>query len=666
MLYENGYNRVVLDRRQCGAGTQPPVPDLCSAVLCPQFSASSSGASFCTQQCRSQCGAPLATGPLFLTVWSTGESGPTLLDLSYSLLASCSASLPCPAPVPGAGACGGAGTCVQAAGTALPKCACSGGPDAENVWGDVGCDKPLRVLQPGVPLVNQTLPYGQWAFYTFNAGPNLPLQLVLTRDSGDPLLLLKNASSPPVINGVPTLEDYYSSADTLSFTAAGNTAYRMLSSVGADQAAPGRLIAAVYANDRYKVDSSFDLLLSQAPEAACPLACSGMGACVAGRCVCADGFAGQSCEGRIVSLSSAGGKIGPLTLTAGGWLYVSFRMPADVGTGWSFSGDGGSASAMLQLTHSGTHPLLLARASALPTLDTYDWPLSSSGNPITDALVAEAEASWQLPLSPGEIWFFAIYAYPTRVHNTAPCVLSINVAVVTHGSNLAISPSFMSIILGVVLSMFLCLLMSVCKRYGLRWLMHRRHVAMWGDLAAAGMPPPGMGPVRQRPAPPRGLDPAVIASFPSIAYAEGCMRKEDANCSVCLGDYEAGEMLRRLPVCTHCFHKECIDPWLAAHQTCPLCRVSLLPAGAEVEMQDRRRPASAAAQQPRQGAPAQQLAAAVAGPPPPQQMQVSIQGADPRRQRARSEQRPAERGAAGTRRARGTSAAGSERGRLPV
>ncbi|KAE8811194.1 E3 ubiquitin-protein ligase ATL6-like [Hordeum vulgare] len=34
-------------------------------------------------------------------------------------------------------------------------------------------------------------------------------------------------------------------------------------------------------------------------------------------------------------------------------------------------------------------------------------------------------------------------------------------------------------------------------------------------------------------------------------------------------------LLRLLPHCSHAFHPECIDPWLEARITCPLCRANL-------------------------------------------------------------------------------------------
>ncbi|KAJ9515496.1 hypothetical protein QJQ45_016488, partial [Haematococcus lacustris] len=49
-------------------------------------------------------------------------------------------------------------------------------------------------------------------------------------------------------------------------------------------------------------------------------------------------------------------------------------------------------------------------------------------------------------------------------------------------------------------------------------------------------------------------------------------------CAVCLLEYEEGELLRALLPCGHAFHMECIDPWLASHDTCPMCRCDLIPA----------------------------------------------------------------------------------------
>ncbi|XP_057735240.1 E3 ubiquitin-protein ligase ATL6-like [Arachis stenosperma] len=79
---------------------------------------------------------------------------------------------------------------------------------------------------------------------------------------------------------------------------------------------------------------------------------------------------------------------------------------------------------------------------------------------------------------------------------------------------------------------------------------------------------------------PRGLDPAVIHSFPTLEYSVVKIHKIGKGaleCAVCLNEFEDTETLRLIPKCDHVFHPECIDEWLESHTTCPVCRADLLP-----------------------------------------------------------------------------------------
>ncbi|WOL04105.1 hypothetical protein Cni_G12826 [Canna indica] len=74
-----------------------------------------------------------------------------------------------------------------------------------------------------------------------------------------------------------------------------------------------------------------------------------------------------------------------------------------------------------------------------------------------------------------------------------------------------------------------------------------------------------------------GIKKEVREMLPVVVFKESFLIRE-TQCSVCLGDYESDDRLQKIPPCGHTFHVDCIDHWLASNTTCPLCRVSLLPA----------------------------------------------------------------------------------------
>ncbi|KAG2724988.1 hypothetical protein I3760_01G045800 [Carya illinoinensis] len=95
--------------------------------------------------------------------------------------------------------------------------------------------------------------------------------------------------------------------------------------------------------------------------------------------------------------------------------------------------------------------------------------------------------------------------------------------------------------------------------------------------AASGTVRPDVSPTTDRPKR-RGLDPAVVETFPILAYSavKGLKIGGGAlECAVCLNEFEDHETLRLLPKCNHVFHPSCIDAWLTSWATCPVCRARL-------------------------------------------------------------------------------------------
>jgi len=48
------------------------------------------------------------------------------------------------------------------------------------------------------------------------------------------------------------------------------------------------------------------------------------------------------------------------------------------------------------------------------------------------------------------------------------------------------------------------------------------------------------------------------------------------DCLICMEKYKLGELKRKIPKCSHYFHKKCIDKWLKKKGSCPVCRCNLL------------------------------------------------------------------------------------------
>uniref|UniRef100_A0A5B7BCZ7 RING-type E3 ubiquitin transferase n=1 Tax=Davidia involucrata TaxID=16924 RepID=A0A5B7BCZ7_DAVIN len=139
-----------------------------------------------------------------------------------------------------------------------------------------------------------------------------------------------------------------------------------------------------------------------------------------------------------------------------------------------------------------------------------------------------------------------------------------------------ISPSMAIILVCLISAFFLLGFFSVYIRQ-----CAERRMAQSFTLADDGV---GSG-RRWRRAAARGLEPAVIDTFPTFIYSEvkGLkIGKGALECAVCLNEFDDDETLRMLPKCSHVFHPVCVDAWLSSHITCPVCRANLVPKPGEI------------------------------------------------------------------------------------
>jgi len=76
---------------------------------------------------------------------------------------------------------------------------------------------------------------------------------------------------------------------------------------------------------------------------------------------------------------------------------------------------------------------------------------------------------------------------------------------------------------------------------------------------------------RSAPNPPASK--AVVESMPSVEINETHVVSE-TYCAVCKEAFEIGDEAREMP-CKHIYHSDCILPWLAMRNSCPVCRHEL-------------------------------------------------------------------------------------------
>ncbi|KAK7271823.1 hypothetical protein RJT34_28033 [Clitoria ternatea] len=75
----------------------------------------------------------------------------------------------------------------------------------------------------------------------------------------------------------------------------------------------------------------------------------------------------------------------------------------------------------------------------------------------------------------------------------------------------------------------------------------------------------------------KGSPPAAksfVENLPLVELSKEELQGKNVACAICKDEILLEEKVRRLP-CLHCYHGDCILPWLTIRNTCPVCRFEL-------------------------------------------------------------------------------------------
>ncbi|XP_024392985.1 E3 ubiquitin-protein ligase RING1-like [Physcomitrium patens] len=67
---------------------------------------------------------------------------------------------------------------------------------------------------------------------------------------------------------------------------------------------------------------------------------------------------------------------------------------------------------------------------------------------------------------------------------------------------------------------------------------------------------------------------SAVEAMPTIQISQEHLGTDAMQCAVCKDEFELGALVRQMP-CKHMYHADCILPWLAQHNSCPVCRYEM-------------------------------------------------------------------------------------------
>jgi hypothetical protein len=544
----------------------------------------------CTEQCLSgdqvcvsTCETEKSRGDIFKGVVKNVEYF-TQNRLNGNLRARCSSTPPCPEP--DGKECNNKGTCTDINSNSVGVCSCVDG------YGDVACDAVVTTLPNGEQQPTTGNPFllneKMWDYYSFEvtapAGSESTIIVELNRLYGDPILFVKRAADGKanggsgIVNGVPSTQDFASLADVNSFRS--RLDHHHIELTNADS---GLYYVGVFNNNQYLKEVSKYYLRARwnnnnagVETPMCPFDCFGdsQGVCGAdipnGKSVCTcqlDAFGGEYCQGKVIPFDTddhywrgINGVIAP-----GEWNYIKIDtayLPSATKDGlrviFSYLGNG--------------HPLLIIKYNDFPSYENADTILSSSRNvrsPTEFHITADV-------MSRTGVYYIGILNINYYVHEE----FSYNIIINVGSSSSEKLPSFISVSLVMIFSLFVCMLIALAKR-----IVQNRQLARMRALRAAQIAAnPELaftfgGAGNRRVEPFRGTPQNVISRIPIVTFRgagdEPKLDDCDYSCAVCLDEFENGDRLRQLTLCGHQFHTACLDEWLGQHDNCPLCRAPI-------------------------------------------------------------------------------------------